>query len=282
MVNPPSPPDDFLLGIDGNERGILQEPLHEPSTSQSPSPMPEALPQPPNPLRVPLSQGSRLEEGATSSNSQEMIQGNDRGGWWSPPSRSPIETEFGNFSEPLEGDPGEEWFSNPIDPSTCLVTFLTEEQWLDARSEGILSLADEKIHLFDEGKHFLLPWCAVEVNVDVPLCLSEGITIFRSLKGEVYTHGSTLRGILLPRYFSKAMDVRTGTVLFPEIHAIQVDVLDDLEGGASPHDLVNEEPVDNRPSFCFQADLPPQERADFQRSLSRPSPYRGCTPSPSS
>ena len=51
--------------------------------------------------------------------------------------------------------------------------------------------------------------------VNIPLCLQDGIDVFRDLEG-LYTYGSTYRGILAPKYFLAAVEVSTGTQIFPE------------------------------------------------------------------
>ena len=53
------------------------------------------------------------------------------------------------------------------------------------------------------------------MHVNVPLCSADGLHIFRDSSG-LYTHGSTLRGILAPKYFEKAIDLQMGAQIFPE------------------------------------------------------------------
>ena len=262
-VNPPVPPGHPNLGLDENSRGALQE-----STSSR---------EPQSQLRPPLTPRSHPLEGAEGSHRNGASRENHGEERWSSPPESPKISDFRIISEPLEGDPGEEWFSSPIAPSAEVAGFLTGEQWLAALREGILSGPDGKIHLFDADKISPPSWSDIRVHIDVPLCLSEGIKIFHGLDGEYYTHGSTLRGILLPRYFRKVDDLVSGVTIYPELplnhgdRGVEVNE-ESIENQMSPlNNLDAPEPreVPDRPLFRFQADLPLEERASFQRNLAR-------------
>ena len=116
--------------------------------------------------------------------------------------------------------------------------------------------------------------------VDVPLCIQDGITIFRDPTG-LYTHGNTWRGTLPPKYVSMAIETATGLRIFPEdgSEVAEVPPVEELEGHGDPDRGAPPGPA----RFQFQRDLPVEERAAYQRLRAHPrrgrsTPYANPTP----
>jgi len=130
-------------------------------------------------------------------------------------------------------------------------------------------------------------WADIVVHIDVPLCLADGINILQDNQGGLYTFGSTLRGVLFPKYFLKAVDVPTGWQIYPEETGLDImrreesemanvptgetfmDMpLGELDGGEQGPNEEEAHPS-SRPLFRFQSQLPPEERAAYLRSRTR-------------
>ena len=196
---------------------------------------------------------------------------------------SVVDNQEAKFLDPLDGDPGEEWFHVQVPLSTPMMVAVSGEQWLNVLEHGITSGPDGKIHGF--GSHGSPPpWADIVVHIDVPLCQADGINILQDNQGGLYTHGSTLRGILFPKYFLKAVDVPTGWQIYPEETGSEIARREEMEMGNAPAGdafmdlppgdldvseqgpIGEEEDLPSRPMFRFQSQLPPEERAAYQRS----------------
>ena len=194
------------------------------------------------------------------------------------PDLSPREPDHPDL---LEGGMGPEWYDDAVSLTTVMAIPLSAEQWEEAKGRGVLSGVDGKIRGFDPELSFPPRWADILVVVDVALCVEEGINIFRDSQG-LYTHGSTSRGILVPRYFTFALEVATGERVFPDMPPDQGGMEEDIPVTEEFNDPTSVDPGDI-PRFRFQRDLPVEERLSFHRlapplRAGRHTPYANPVP----